>query len=108
MDDEFHIYTVSRNEYSQCREFRGESTLRFDVNEPAAESPIAKPISAEPLPAGMTLRIGLRTPIDDRTSYMGDPVEGVLLDAVTIPGTDKSIAKNAVASRADYGAGMPL
>lgn len=96
LEDEFHTYTVSRSDYSECREFRGESTLRFNMSETAAETPAVKHVTDEPLPAGMTLRIGLRTPIDDRMSYTGDPVEGVLLDAVNIPGADKRIAKNAV------------
>jgi hypothetical protein len=96
LEDELHTYTESRSEYSGCREFRGESVLRFQVNEAEAASPVAKAATAERLPAGMALRIGLRTPVDDQTSYTGDAVEGVLLDAVTIPGTEKKIAKNAV------------
>ncbi len=96
IDDQWHLYTISRSEYSQCREFRGESTLRFDVVNTPAPSAAAPPIVDEWLPAGISLRIGLRTPVDDRTSYTGDPVEGVLLAPVHVPGTNTVIPKNAV------------
>lgn len=96
MEDDVHVYTISRNEYSQCREFGSESKLHFDVKESAAEAGSGNQAAAEPLPAGMTLRIGLRSRIDDRTSYTGDPVEGILLDGVKIPGTERSIEKNAL------------
>ncbi|MGA8028158.1 MAG: hypothetical protein WB992_13525, partial [Bryobacteraceae bacterium] len=95
IDDVKHIYTISRSEYSQCREFRGESTIRFD--DPAAgAAPAPTPIAAtEWLPAGMVLHVGLRTPIDEKKAYTGDPVEGVLLDPVVIPGSGKAIPKGA-------------
>ena len=94
--DENHIYTVSRSEYSQCREFRGESTLRFDADEGAPEPPPEQRGAEEWLPAGIPLRVRLETPIDDRTSYTGDAVEGVLQDTVRIPGTATTIPKGAV------------
>jgi|GEM_PF-2658655 len=37
IDDSSHVYTVSRGEYSQCREFRGESTLLFDSGAATAQ-----------------------------------------------------------------------
>ncbi len=39
---------------------------------------------------------GCAPPVDDRTSFTGDPVEGVLLDPVLVPGTDTVLPKNAV------------
>ena len=94
-DDE-HTYTISRNEYSQCREFRGESTVSFNVINTAAAPANTQPIAEEWLPPGMTLRVALRTPVNDQTAYTGDPIDGVLLDSVKITGTEKTIPKNAV------------
>jgi hypothetical protein len=75
--------TESRSEYTGCREFAGETTIHFhnldDVNAPVNTAP-TRP--AEELPGGLTLRVRLRTPIDGRRSYAGDPVEGELLTAV--------------------------
>ena len=96
IDDVSHVYTVSRNEYSQCREFRGESTLRFDPADTPAQSVRARAIATEWLPPGLTLRISLRSPIDEKTTYTGDSVEGVLLESVKIPGTGTSIPKGAL------------
>ena len=91
-----HVHTTSRSDYTQCREFRGESTLSFDVN----DSPIAQQqtpvIHDEWLPAGTTLHVRLRTPIDDRTSFTGDPVEGTLVDPVKMKGLNIIIPKDAV------------
>jgi hypothetical protein len=89
-----HLYTTSRSEYTQCREFRGESTLRFDTNDDAAtqRTPVARD---EWLPAGTTLHVRLRTPIDDRTSFTGDPVEGSLIDSVKVKGSGITIPKDA-------------
>ncbi|MBV9157339.1 MAG: hypothetical protein JO097_13830 [Acidobacteriaceae bacterium] len=95
IDNSSHVYTVSRNEYSQCREFRGESTLRFDDADSAKQS---APVSAAPtewLPAGLMLHIALRTPIDEKTAYTGDPVEGVLLESVKVSGDKTTIPKGA-------------
>jgi hypothetical protein len=96
VEDETHVGTVSRSEYSQCREFRGESTLRFDLVNAPAEAAASLPASDEWLPSGITLRVALREPIDDRVSYTGDPVEGVLLNPVPIAGMKQIIPKNAL------------
>lgn len=97
MNDDTRLYTVNRNEYSQCREFRGESTLRFDLsNEPVESATASERNLDEWLPAGLTLRVGLRTPIDDRTSYTGDAVEGILLGPLQEPDTQRIIPKGAV------------
>ncbi|MBV9405447.1 MAG: hypothetical protein JO211_08895 [Acidobacteriaceae bacterium] len=97
VEDDAHIFTTSRSAYAQCREFRGESTLRFD-NKPDVTPTVALDSRAieEWLPAGMTLRTGLRTPIDDRTSYTGDPVEGELLQDIAVPGGKHVIPKGAI------------
>ncbi len=91
------LYTISRSDYTQCREFRGESTLSFDVNDQTAkqETPI---IHDEWLPAGTTLHVRLRTPVDDRTSFTGDPVEGELADSLKVKGSNITIPKGAALS----------
>lgn len=88
------VYTVNRNEYTQCREFRGESTLLFTpVN--SATPVTAHPVVDQPLPAGLTLKASLDNPIDDKNSYMGDAVEATLAEALTVPGTKKTIPAGA-------------
>jgi hypothetical protein len=83
--------TKSRSEYTGCREFAGESTVHFrDLANVSASANAAPPRPPEELPAGLTLRIRLRTPVDGRLSYAGDPVEGDLLAAVT-PGKHAEI-----------------
>jgi hypothetical protein len=89
------LYTESHAEYLGCREFRGESSLRFDTDDSPAATTGAPAAEAEPLPAGIELRIALRSDIDDRKSYAGDPVEGVLLKAVKTGSTGVEIPANA-------------
>jgi hypothetical protein len=97
MDNPNHVHTVSRSDYSQCREFRGESTLSFDIPNDAAkqETPV---IHDGQLPVGTTLRVRLRTPLDDRLSFTGDPVEGSLVNSVKVKGSDIVIPKDAILS----------
>ncbi len=93
--DNLHWHTVSRNEYSECREFRGESTIHFHFTDSAAQT-APKPASADQwLPAGIALHVRLRTPIDDRTSYVGDAVRGVLLKPFKVPGSEIIVPKGA-------------
>lgn len=90
-----YLRTISRAEYTQCREFRGESALSFDVkDEPEAQQ--TSTIRNEWLPAGITLHVRLRTPVDGRTSFMGDPVEGSLTDSVRVKSLGITIPKDAV------------
>ncbi len=97
METQAHLHTVNRNEYSQCREFGSESTLLFDLNNAPAEPESADtPAAGAWLPPGLTLPVRLQTPVDDRKSYTGDPVEGVLLEAVHVPGTGTTIPKDAI------------
>ena len=95
MNSSNHLYTTSRSEYTQCREFRGESTLSFDVKD-ETEAQHTSTVHDEWLPAGMTLHVRLRTPIDDRTSFMGDPVAGSLVDPVKVKSLGITIPKDAV------------
>jgi hypothetical protein len=81
----------SRNEisYSGCREYAGESTIRFDEDTGAAETPktgAARPgaqsATQAQLPKGLHLRIGLTSPIRSETAAAGDAVTGVVLHEV--------------------------
>jgi hypothetical protein len=75
--------SVNETHYSGCREYVGESTIRFDdPDTPAADNATAK-VNLQPLPPKVRLSIGLMTPITTEASAAGDEVEGVLLkDAV--------------------------
>lgn len=68
--------------FSRCREYVGESTIRFDddssqLQAVATGNPsVAGSVPA--IPAGLPFECRIVTPIDSRTSASGDPVEGVL------------------------------
>ncbi len=97
VDDDSHVYTTSRSEYSECREFRGESTLRFDLSDTSTPfTTTDASVVNQWLPPGLTLHVGLRQPIDSRTAYTGDAVEGVLLDPLPVPGTNTVIPHGAI------------
>jgi hypothetical protein len=72
------MFTESRGSYSECREFKGESTLVFDTTGSPSKAAPSPPVATQKLGAGKLLRIKLTTPIDDRTSFTGDRVEGVV------------------------------
>lgn len=83
--------SVNETHYSECREYVGESTIRFDDTD-SPEGKAAAKAAAQPLPAKLRLEIGLTTPIKTETAAAGDAVEGVLLrDA----GEKKQIAAHA-------------
>jgi hypothetical protein len=77
------LFTESRGSYRECREFRTESTLRFDSAEPAGSSSAIAAVDAGTIPADLNLHLGLRTDIDEH-SYAGDPVEAVVLKPVKV------------------------
>jgi hypothetical protein len=89
------LYTVNSNEYTQCREFRGESTLHFTPVGPTSSETIPRAID-QPLPAGLTLKASLENVIDDKNSYAGDPVEASLVEPLSVPGMNKLIPKGAM------------
>jgi len=77
------IESVNETRYSECHEYAGESTIRFDdgtATPPDAPSVPAK-ISAppRPLPSGLHFRIGLTSPIHSETAAAGDAITGVVL-----------------------------
>ena len=75
------------NNYASCREYLGESVVRFDdadatgagvgdANQTARET---KPAN---IPSGLTFDCRIVTPIDSDSSAAGDPVEAVLRDSI--------------------------
>ncbi|MBV8550283.1 MAG: hypothetical protein JOY54_03205 [Acidobacteriaceae bacterium] len=95
LDDDEHMFTVSRGEYSHCHEFRAESTLRFDYSDTTALPSAARSAVVERLPAGLVLKVSLATPIDEETSFTGDPVDAVLASPLKIPRTGETIPRGA-------------
>jgi hypothetical protein len=74
--------SLNETHYSECREYVGESTIRFDdVDEPTGDNAAAKQ-KVQPLPPKLRLSIALATPINTEASAAGDAVEGVLLKDV--------------------------
>src|SRR5581483_11239174 len=94
MESEGDLYTVNRNQYAQCREFRGESTLHFTSVEPA-ESAVVSHVVDDPLPAGLTLKASLDSQIDDKNSYVGDAIQATLIEPLPVPGSKTIIPKGA-------------
>jgi hypothetical protein len=83
MDVQFRNGGASHNEtvYSACREFAGETTIRFDDVDASAAAAPAK-AALPPLPARTSLRVALAQPIDTSSAAAGDEVTGVLLQDV--------------------------
>jgi hypothetical protein len=80
MDALYHSGAESLNEtrYSDCREYVGESTIRFDDPDAAAPAAVSK-AAMRPLPPKARLLIGLSKPINTEIAAAGDAVDGVLL-----------------------------
>jgi hypothetical protein len=72
------IFTESKGLYSECREYRGESVVKFDTDDSAGPTVKSLELQPEPLNAGLILPIALRTDIDEDSAYAGLPVEAVL------------------------------
>jgi len=80
----FYDGQESRNEthYSDCREYRAESTIGFGDNDDAAGSsstPDLKTPAQRKLPPNLRLQIGLKSPIRSETAAAGDTVTAVIL-----------------------------
>jgi hypothetical protein len=70
--------SLNETRYADCREYVGESSIRFDDVDDAA-GPVAAKAALQPLPPKTRLLIGLSKPIDTETAAAGDVVEGVVL-----------------------------
>ena len=68
---------VRRNDiqFSHCREYHAESSIRFDMPDTPAPAS-APPLRQVDLPAGLRVSIELETSIDSTTAHVGDPLRG--------------------------------
>jgi hypothetical protein len=99
IDDAEHITTDTQFEYKSCHAFTGESTISFAMGDPAnLKSDSAKPVVKGPLPPNLDIPIELSTPIDSRTSYTGDPIEGIVTRAIKLDRSGEVIPKGALVS----------
>jgi hypothetical protein len=80
------IESVNEISYSDCHEYAGRATIRFDddavaIGAPKSEGP--QPAApARQLPPGLRFRIGLASPLRSETAAAGDAVTGVILHEV--------------------------
>jgi hypothetical protein len=78
----------NRIQYSGCREFRGEATIRFgprDTGEPAGQEAPAPPREPERrllLPEGLPFKVSFTDAIDTATAAGGDVIRGALKTAI--------------------------
>jgi len=88
MDVIYRNSTESLNEasYSGCREYVGESTIRFDVDENGNVPESAKKAELPPVPPKTHLRVRINPPIDSDKAAAGDPIVGVVDLAVKVKG----------------------
>jgi hypothetical protein len=70
--------SLNETRYSECREYVGESTIRFDDVDPVAPQSTSK-AAQQPLPPKVRLQIGLQSPIDSETAAAGDAITGIVL-----------------------------
>ena len=84
MDVVYSNSTESLNEttFSGCREYVGESTIRFDVDENGNATESAKRAEQKPLPAKTHLHVRIDPPVNSDKAAAGDPITGVVTTAV--------------------------
>jgi len=80
------IESINEIGYSDCHEYAGESTIRFDEDPATPATPNThapqSPAPARQLPPGLRFRIGLTSPIHSETAAAGDAVTGAILHEV--------------------------
>jgi hypothetical protein len=72
--------TENTTTMANCREFRGESTLRFSPEETAAGAPVKRAAAPRSLPLGLRFAMALTTSIAADTAAAGDSFTGKLVD----------------------------
>jgi hypothetical protein len=78
------MLTDSKGKFSECREYAGESTVHFDMDDASTQAAAIPELQTEPLGAGIVLQIALRGEIDEDSAYAGLPVEAVLMRNVKV------------------------
>ncbi len=86
--------TENSTVYTECREFRGESALRFedDVPQPPSPPKMQSAVSMSGLPAGLPVLLVLDTAIDTDLAAAGDPVVAKLVKPLIEPITKRVLA----------------
>lgn len=84
MDVLYRNYTESLNEttFSGCREYVGDSTIRFDVDENGDTPEQVKRRALPALPPRTRMRVRIDPPVDSSTAAAGDPITGVVISPV--------------------------
>lgn len=77
-----HLLTENYTQYSNCRAFGSESTIRFDGADTPSQAAPAQMGPPEDLPPSLEMRIALKNSINDEIAYVGDALEGALVHAV--------------------------
>jgi len=77
-------FTDNATVYANCREFRGESTVRFDDAPPQLPSTTAvrDDALATKLPPGLAISLALESAIDTATAAAGDPISARIANPV--------------------------
>ena len=79
--------TDSAAEFSACREYTAESTIRFDDQKTATFPIHTPPQRTSAFPPGVTLTLALLDGIDLSTAAAGDPISAKVVDCVGIDGS---------------------
>jgi hypothetical protein len=69
--------SVNETRYSDCREYVGESTIRFDDVDPDAATAATAKAAARQLPPKTRLQISLAKPLDTEAAAAGDEVTAI-------------------------------
>ncbi len=89
-----HLSSVSRTEFASCHAFRGESTIHYESTEDA--QPIVVPSPLDPiLPKSIRIYASINTPINNRDSYTGDPVEATLVKPFKVKDSQVAFTRGA-------------
>jgi hypothetical protein len=75
--------TVNRSSYTSCREYVGESVLRFDVPETETQQETAVSAVSLKFPSSLQFRCHLASPLDFETAAAGDAIEAILDSPIT-------------------------
>jgi hypothetical protein len=88
MDVIYRNSTESLNEttYAGCREYVGESTIRFDEDDKGNTPDSEKRADLRPLPPKTRLRVKIEPAIVSDKAAAGDPITGVIETAVKVKG----------------------
>jgi len=74
--------TLNETTFAGCREYVGESTISFDVDDNGNPLESAKRAELKPLPPKTHLRVRISPPIDSDKAAAGDPITGIVDTAV--------------------------